>query len=107
MMIERNGVVLFPPDEDFTAHKAFRALSTVSLGDVKFTFGFFLVEENGKRYVVPATEEERRTMLLKAFPKITSEEVRAFCIQSGSGCEGNCSGLKPHRRCMRVYEDLR
>ena len=43
MAVERNGVVFFNSDEKYPDHPAFKALEGVSLGDVRFPFGFFLV----------------------------------------------------------------
>ena len=109
MMRERNGVLFFPIDEDFKDHPAFKALQSVSLGDVRLPDGFFLREENGKKYVIPATKEERRAMLRKAFPNMTPEAFDAFCLPSVFDfrrCEdnGECHQLKPRHRCERGFD---
>jgi hypothetical protein len=106
MVVERNGILFFPTDEDFSGHPAFEALQTVSLGDVRFPFGFYLVDEDGQRHVVPATEEARAKVLRKAFPEICAEvlAVRCFPNSSGPGCSGDCSSLPPIHRCMRAYD---
>src|ERR1700752_3440295 len=70
MIKERNGVTFFESKDDYADHPAFKALSTVSLGDVRFPFGFFLVEEEGKTFVVPGTQEDHRKTLVKVFPDI-------------------------------------
>jgi hypothetical protein len=41
MSIERNDLVFFDLDEKDSNHPAFKALEGVSLGDVRFPFGFF------------------------------------------------------------------
>ena len=99
-MIEQNGVVFFSDDKDYKNHAAYRELSKVSLGDVKFPTGFFLVEEDGKTFVVPASEEDRRKMILKAFPDTPEEAIRSACGMRNGRCSGSCAGLKPHRKCM-------
>src|SRR5262245_10270342 len=100
MKIERNGVVFLSADEDQKKHTAFRELSKVSLGDVKLQWGFFLVDEGGKTIVVPASEEDRRKMILKAFPDTPEEAFRSYCVASNGGCVGNCAGQQPRRKCM-------
>jgi hypothetical protein len=107
MMIEQNGVVFFSDDKDYKNHAAYRELSKVSLGDVKFPTGFFLVEEDGKTFVVPASEEDRRKMILKAFPDTSEEAIRSFCVLYEGGCRGNCAGLVPRRKCMRGFDESR
>jgi hypothetical protein len=51
-------------------------VSKVSLGDVRFPSGYFLVDQDGKTFVLPASEGDRRKMILTAFPD-TPEEVLA------------------------------
>jgi hypothetical protein len=107
MIIERNGVVFFSEDQDYKNHAAYRELSKVSLGDVKLPSGFFLVDEDGKTVVVPASEEDRRKMILKAFPDTSEEAIRTFCIVDGGRCRGDCSGMVPRHQCRRAYEESR
>jgi hypothetical protein len=104
MILERNGIVIFSSVKGYEDHPAVRALKGVSLGDVRFPFGFFLVENNGKKVVLPATEEDRRKRLLTAFPDIPPE------VMGGKDCmyhhedecgPGTCSG--PYD-CMRITE---
>ena len=93
-MTETNGLYLFPPGEDFSEHPVFRALKSVSLGDVRFPYGFFVKQDDGGKYVVPATPEERASILFNAFPDMTPEELRwQGCHQvSGNRCQGSCPG---------------
>lgn len=107
MMIERNGVVFFSDDHDYKNHAAYKELNKVSLGDVKFPSGFFLVDDGGKTFVVPATEDDRRMMILKAFPDTPEDAILSFCVVYDGGCRGNCAGLLPHRRCMRGCDESR
>ncbi|MGA8657501.1 MAG: hypothetical protein WB586_15245 [Chthoniobacterales bacterium] len=58
MAMERNGVVFFDPAAKNDDHPTFKALKAVSLGDVWFPFGFFLIERNGERYVLPGTKDD-------------------------------------------------
>lgn len=105
MPVERNGIVIFDLDEKYPEHPAFKALQGVSLGDVRFPFGFFLVQHNGKTIVVPGTEEDRRQRLLRAFPNTPPEVLSATCHPSvwHERCEGGCP--VPTYRCMRIYDD--
>src|SRR5262245_29422666 len=107
MIIKRNGVVFFSENQDYKDHACYKKLSKVSLGDVKFPTGFFLVDEGGKTVVVPASEEDRRKMILKAFPDMPDDAIRAFCSTGDVGCRGNCAGLLPHRRCMLGCDESR
>jgi hypothetical protein len=104
MMTEHNGLMLFPVDEDFSDHPVFSDLKSVSLGAVRFPHGFFVKQEdNGGKYVIPATPEERASILLNAFPDMTSEEaLSAGCGPYSSGrCLGGCSGFP--FRCVQVF----
>jgi hypothetical protein len=58
MAMERNGVVFFDPTAKNDDHPAFKALKAVSLGDVRFPFGFFLIETLSVRSVslLPASK---------------------------------------------------
>jgi hypothetical protein len=107
MIIERNGVVFFSENQDYKNHAAYKELSKVSLGDVRFPSGFFLVDEGGKTFVVPASEEDRRKMILKAFPDTPEAAFVGSCDHRDTGCVGGCAGLKPHRKCMRGFEEAR
>jgi len=102
-----NGVTFFEPNEKHVDHRAFKELSTVSLGDVRFPFGFFLVEEAGKTVVIPGTEEDRRKTLLKAFPDINPEALSQNCNPnpSGMGCHGGCGKMSAGFRCVRMYDE--
>jgi hypothetical protein len=106
-----NGVVVFKAGDDYDSdHPAFRDLSSVSLGSVRFPFGFFIVEEDGDRYVRPAMEAERMELLLKVFPEGPSETARSssFCYIRDGGCGDTlCHTLRPHHRCFRGYDESR
>jgi hypothetical protein len=108
MVMEKNRVVFFESQQDYTEHRAFKALKDVSLGDVRFPFGFFLVKESGKTFVVPGTQEDHRKMLLKAFPDI---DPMAFshgaCLPDpeGLGCHGGCPGFPAGYFCMRAADE--
>jgi hypothetical protein len=91
MSINRNGIEFFTPDEDASDHPAFRLLDTVTLGDVRFPFGFFIVEEDGEKFVLPATAEQRINMLSKAFPDQPRSSWENACRSGvGSSCKGEC-----------------
>jgi hypothetical protein len=108
MINERNGVTFFEAKQDYADHRALKALDGVSLGDVRFPFGFFLVDEGGKKVVVPGTQEDHRKMLLRAFPDI---DPKAFTLghcnpdSQGLGCHGGCSGFPSGYFCMRALEE--
>jgi hypothetical protein len=103
MIMERNGVTFFEDKQDYADHPAFKALSKVSLGDVRFPFGFFLVEEGGKTVVIPGTEEDHRKTLLRAFPDIDPKTLtHGRCIEApGLRCTGGCPGYPTGYKCMR------
>src|SRR5215207_693728 len=107
MIVERTGITVFTTNEKYDDHPAFKSLEGVSLGDVRFPFGFFLVEENGKKFVVPATVEDRRKRLLTAFPDIHPEALSESCNPSvwHERCEGGCGKLPSTYMCMRIYDD--
>ena len=109
-MIERYGVTFFEPDKNHDDHRAMKDLAKVSLGDVKFPFGFRLVDEDGKTVVIPATEDERKSVLRQAFPDL-APELRSFlgCTpnSSGPGCHGGCPGMPSVYKCMRLWEETR
>ena len=103
MPITRNGVEFFATDEDAADHPATRLLATVSLGDVHFPYGFFIREEDGKPFVLPATEEQWLDMLGKAFPERARDSWENRCrTGSGGRCTGRCRGLS--EICMRGFE---
>jgi hypothetical protein len=110
-MITKNGVTFFESKQDYVDHPAFKALSAVSLGDVRFPFGFFLVKEGGKAFVVPGSQEDHRKMLLKAFPSIDPKAfLQGACTpdSDGPGCHGGCSEFPAGYFCMRaIDEDVR
>ncbi len=103
-----NGVTCFEPGEKDMNHRAFKELSKVSLGDVRFPFGFFLVEEGGKTVVIPGTEQDRRETLLKAFPNINPEAASQPCrTDSVDMCKGDCGHLPPTYKCVRMFDEHR
>jgi len=104
-----NGVTFFEPNEKDANHRAFKELSKVSLGDVRFPFGFFLVEEGDKMVVIPGTEDDRRKTLLKAFPNLIPEALSQGCFPNpfDTGCHGGCGKMSLGFRCMRMYDDSR
>jgi len=53
MSKEYNGVTFFAPGEKETDHPAFQKLSKVSLGDVRFPFGFFWSKTVARRWSFP------------------------------------------------------
>jgi hypothetical protein len=79
MAMERNGVVFFDPTAKNDDHPAFKALKAVSLGDVRFPFGFFLIERNGERYVLPGTKDDLLKALLTAFPDYPTQSFSGGC----------------------------
>jgi len=108
-MIERYGVTFFEHGKNHDDHRAMKDLAKVSLGDVKFPFGFKLVDEGGKTVVIPATEDERKNVLRQAFPDLGFE--RGFFPHcnpdsSGPGCHGGCDEGSEYK-CMRMWEETR
>src|SRR5215471_18852957 len=107
MIIERNGVVFFSDKEDYKDHAAYKELSKVSLGDVRFPSGFFLVDEDGKTFVVPASAEDRRQMILKAFPDAPEAALTSLCYERDGHCIEGCAGLRPRHKCMPGFDGSR
>jgi hypothetical protein len=109
IVIERNGVSIFDMNEKNEDHRAFKELRKVSLGDVRFPFGFFLIDEGGKTYVLPGTEEDRRKTMLKAFPNINPEAFLQGCHPNafGSGCHGGCGKMSPGFKCKHLFDNDR
>ncbi len=109
-MRERNGIAVFEVGEDHPDHPAFRDLRSISLGDVRFPFGFFIVDEDGQRYVRPATEAEREELLFKVFPDGPSEYVldsdRCY-LHDGKCKDFRCHTVQPPSRCFRGYDESR
>lgn len=107
MIIERNGIVIFTSNEKYENHRAVKALEGVSLGDVHFPFGFFLVDENGKTIVIPGTEEDRRRIILTSSPYILPEALTVRCERHLSpNWQEVCSGSCPQfYKCGRLYDD--
>jgi hypothetical protein len=108
MINERNGVTFFESKHDYADHRAFTALSAVSLGDVRFPFGFFLVEEGGVTFVVPGTQDDLRKTLIRAFPDIDPMAfTQGACNLNpeGVGCHGGCAQFPSGYFCMRVVEE--
>jgi hypothetical protein len=108
MAMERNGIVFFNLTEKYDDHPAFKALKQVSLGDVRFPFGFFLVEEDGKKHVIPGTKEDLVKRLLIAFPdyptpSLTTPNCSVNAFEDG--CEGGCEELGITFICRRIYHD--
>jgi hypothetical protein len=107
MVMERNGIVFFGLTEKYDDHPAFKALKEVSLGDVRFPFGFFLVEEDGKKHVLPGTKDDLLKRLLTVFPDYPTQSLTGICTVSAfqEGCEGGCGEMGVTFRCMRIYDD--
>jgi hypothetical protein len=107
MSFQRNGVTFFEDGEKDANHPAFRELSKVNLGDVRFPFGLFIRYEGGKNVVIPATEDDRRKVLLKAFPDIDARSFTTGCHPNpfSQGCHGGCDQMPSTYRCMRMYDE--
>jgi|GEM_PF-4846208 len=108
-MYERNGVTFFDNEEKDLNHRAFKDLGKVSLGDVRFPFGFFLIEESSKTIVIPAAMEDRKKALLRAFPEIDQRAFGQNCHPNpfDTGCHGGCGGMSPGFKCRRMFEEER
>jgi hypothetical protein len=108
MAMERNGVVIMSEEEARDPNNAANmAVRAVSLGDVKFPFGFFIREKNGKKFVEPATFQDRLNVLRMAFPDFPDDPDP---IQVGScqedfddrHCTGGCGKLSLGFRCVKI-----
>lgn len=99
-MYEKNGVAHFKPGETEPDHLAFQALAKVSLGDVRFPWGFFIVTEEGGSHVVPATEADHTALLAKIFPGETPIGL-GRCGYLGGDCLGSCDA--PYYVCAKLF----
>lgn len=70
---------------------------------------FFLAEEGGKTIVIPATMEDRKKALLKAFPDIDQQAFGQNCFSNpfDTGCHGGCGGMSSGFQCRRLFEKER
>lgn len=111
MMKERNGIVFFDLNEDYSSHPAGKALKEVSLGDVKFPFGFFIVEEGGKKFVRPGTRDDHVQRLLKAFPDYPVELLSGVgrcqidVFSSPRDCKGGCPDYPSVYWCVKMFDE--
>jgi hypothetical protein len=92
MPIIRNGVTFLTFEEARDPNNsASKAVAQVNLGDVIFPSGFFIKEKDGKKFVLPATPEDKLKVLRTAFPDST-KDLASF--QDGSCMDtdslGNC-----------------
>jgi len=70
---------------------------------VRFPFGFFIRDDKGKKFVVPATWPDKLRILRIAFPDFPDD-------QSFRQCEGNDDGMEciggcnegPNFRCFKL-----
>ncbi|MGO8189393.1 hypothetical protein [Rhizobium leguminosarum] len=76
---EINGYFVFDMGEKAPDHPAILALQGISLGDVRMPYGFELMEENGKKYVVPLTQEQWEHILKAVNPDFDHHTMPNFC----------------------------
>jgi hypothetical protein len=108
MAKSRKELTFFEMTEDFSTHQAGRLLDSVNLGDVKFPFGFFIAEEDGKKVVVPGTKEDVTKRLITAFPDYPAQLIGVTCqvdvFAEHRRCKGSCIGFPSGYECMRSFE---
>lgn len=107
MPVERYGVTILDDAEaKDMSNAAVKAVSEVNLGDVRFPFGFFIKEDGGKKFVVPATLEDKMKVLRTAFsdyPDLPPDHESHSCnSHGGSTCSGGCGKLPSGYMCRRV-----
>jgi hypothetical protein len=108
MSIKHNGVVFFELNENYDDYPACKVLEEVSLGDVRFPFGFFVVEENGKKSVLPGTKDDLLKTLLAAFPNYPAESLRISCLPDvfdNNKCKGGCANFPNVYRCLKMVDE--
>jgi hypothetical protein len=102
MPTERSGIVFFELDEKWEDHPACALLKEVSLGDVRFPFGFFIADKDGRKCVIPGTKDDLLKTLRTVFPDYP-ESMAGHCAETAFGqrCQGSC----PHfYACMRMVD---
>ena len=108
MSFERNGVVIMEGyDLNDENHPANKAVSQVKLGDVRFPYGFFIRETNGKKYVEPATFQDKLDVYRTAFPGFDPNQIPMnSCIKDfeDRNRQGGCRPLPIEWRCMKVTQ---
>jgi hypothetical protein len=103
-IIVRNGITFLSKDEARDpANPAVKAVSAVNLGDVRFPNGFFIRDDNGKKFVEPATWADKLRILRIAFPDFPDDQSFARCEGNDDGmeCIGGCSGA-PKVQCWKM-----
>ncbi len=109
MAIIRNGVTLLTLEEARDPNDpANKTVAQVNLGDVIFPFGFFIKEKGGRKYVVPATLDDKLKVLRTVFPD-SPKDPGNFQTRSCSDVDslGNCSGVCNSSEgflCMKVNQ---
>jgi hypothetical protein len=107
-MMEKNGITFFGLKQKYPDHPAFRDLQGISLGDVRFPFGFFVVEEKGKKIVIPGTRDDLTKRLLQAFPNYPVALIGISsgpCTKFQDACEGGCDHFPTTFECSQVWDD--
>jgi hypothetical protein len=108
MATTRNGVTFLDMNENWSEYPACKALKDVSLGDVRFPFGFFIVEENGKKQVIPGTKEDLLKTLRSAFSDYPTGSVAFSCLPDvfdRNRCKGGCRDFPSVYRCMKLVDE--
>ena len=107
MPIVRNGVTLLTLEEARDPNNsANKAVSAVNLGDVIFPHGFFIKEKDGKKYVLPATPEDKLKVLRTAFPDSdpgTFQTTSCSDVNSVGRCNGVCDSSEG-LLCMKINQ---
>ncbi|MBR0794209.1 hypothetical protein JQ615_02280 [Bradyrhizobium jicamae] len=101
----RNGISFLTATEARDpSNPAVKALSAVNLGDVRFPFGFFIREGKGKKFVVPATWQDKLRNLRVAFPDFPDDQTFRVCEGNDDGreCIGGCDGA-PEVMCVKLH----
>ncbi|MBR0869603.1 hypothetical protein JQ633_04475 [Bradyrhizobium tropiciagri] len=108
MAIVRNGITFMTAEEARDPNNpANQALKAVNLGDVRFPNGFFIRDDNGKKYVEPATWEDRLKVLRTAmpdFPDVAPVEMAACHHIGDESCGNGCGKLSPEFRCLKIHD---
>jgi hypothetical protein len=105
MPIVRNGVTLMTLEEARDPNNAAnKAVAQVNLGDVRFPNGFFIKEKDGKKYVLPATLEDKLKVLRTAFPD--SPDPGSFQTPACSDVNsvGDCGRCETGFLCVKVNQ---
>lgn len=84
--MRKSGEIVLFDEEDLRegSHEAIQAIKGIQFGDVKMPYGFTLIEEDGRKYVVPMAQEDWLGLMTRVNPEFDHHgEASRSCYQTG------------------------